>query len=59
MKERQIMLRAISLAVLMTFAAPSAFAAPPAEDTTIAQQQQPTQSAPKRGCEKRQDEGVS
>lgn len=53
------MLRAISLAVLTAFAAPSAFAAPPAEDTTIAQQQQPTQSAPKRDCEKRQDEGVS
>lgn len=53
------MLRAISLAVLMTLASPTAFAAPPSEDTTIAQQQQPTQSAPRRGCDKKQDEGVS
>ncbi|MET0529197.1 MAG: hypothetical protein ABW003_12830 [Microvirga sp.] len=52
------MLRAISLAVLMTFAAPSAFAAPLAEDATIAQQQSPQQT-PKRDCEKKQDEGVS
>lgn len=52
------MLRAFSLAILMIFAVPPAFAAPPAEDTTIAQQQSPRQ-APKRDCEKTQDEGVS
>ncbi len=53
------MLRAISLAVLMTLAIPPASAAPPAADTSVAQQQQPAQSAPRRGCDKKQDEGVS
>ena len=55
------MLRAISLAILMIFSVPSAFAASPDEDTAIAQQQQqqPVQSAPRRGCDKKQDEGVS
>jgi hypothetical protein len=58
MKERQIMLRAISLAVLISFSAPSAFAVPLDEDATVAQQQ-PPQQTPRRDCEKKQDEGVS
>ena len=57
-KERQIMLHAISLAVLTTLAAPSH--APQAPDSIIlAQQQQAPQQTPKRDCERKREEGVS
>jgi hypothetical protein len=58
MKERRIMLHAISLAVLTILSAPSPA---PQEPGTIvlAQQQQPPQAAPKRDCERKRDEGVS
>jgi len=60
MKERQIMLRAFSLAVLTLLAAPSH--APLAPDALILSQQQqqpPQRTAPKRDCERKQEEGVS
>jgi hypothetical protein len=54
------MLRALSLALLMTVSAPAfSVEAPDADATTVAQQKQPPQQqAPRRDCEKRQ-EGVS
>lgn len=51
------MLRAISLAVLVLFAAP--FPAAQASPETVLAQQQAPQQTPKRDCEKKQDEGVS
>jgi hypothetical protein len=51
------MLRALSLAVLIGFAAPS-FATEAPADTTVAQQNQPPQQTQKRDCERKRDEGV-
>jgi hypothetical protein len=57
--EGQTMLRALSLAILMTAAGPSV-AAEATDASVVAQQQQQTapQSAPRRNCEKSQ-EGIS
>jgi hypothetical protein len=53
------MLRAVSLAVLMVFAAPSFAAETPSDSATVAQQKQAPPQSRKRDCEKKQDEGVS
>ncbi len=52
------MLRLIPLAILIALSAPSQ-AAEVASGEVVAQQQQTPQQAPKRDCEKKQDEGVS
>ncbi len=53
------MLRLMSLAVLISISVPS-YAVEAAREEVIAQQQGGTpQQAPKRDCEKKQDEGVS
>ncbi len=52
------MFRGISVVILMILAAPSHATETPAAGIT-AQQQQAPQQAPKRDCEKKQDEGVS
>lgn len=53
------MLRALSLALLMTIAAPSFTATAQKDGTVLAQQQQPSQQVPKRDCERKQEEGIS
>jgi hypothetical protein len=58
-KERQTMLRVLSLAVLTAFAVPSHATEVSHDDTVIAQQQQAPQQTPKRDCERKRDEGVS
>lgn len=55
---RPVMLRLIPLAILIALSAPSQ-AAEVASGDVVAQQQQTPQQAPKRDCEKKQDEGVS
>jgi hypothetical protein len=59
MKERKIMLHAISLAILTILTAPPE--ASQASDRVILaqQQQQAPQQTPKRDCERKRDEGVS
>jgi hypothetical protein len=52
-----MMLRALSLALLLSVTA-SASVAEVTESTVVAQEQQPVQQAPKRDCERRA-EGVS
>lgn len=52
------MLRLIPLAILIALSVPSQ-AAEVASGDVVAQQQQAPQQAPKRDCEKKQDEGVS
>jgi hypothetical protein len=52
------MLRIFSLALLTIVAAPSYATEAPADGAVIAQEQRP-QQAPKRDCERKQDEGVS
>ncbi len=53
------MLRLMSLAILISVSIPS-HEAEAAKDEVVAQQQGGTpQQAPKRDCEKKQDEGVS
>lgn len=54
------MLRTLSLAALLAFAAP-AVADEINQEATVAQQkeQQPAQQAPKRDCERSRGEGVS
>jgi hypothetical protein len=58
MEVRLVMLRLIPLAILISLSAP-AQAAETAKGDVVAQQQQAPQQAPKRDCEKKQDEGVS
>ncbi|WP_243369276.1 hypothetical protein [Microvirga solisilvae] len=53
------MLRAISLAVLMTVITAPSFAEPSSEKTVVAQQQQQPPQTQKRDCEKKHEEGVS
>ncbi len=53
------MLRALSLAVLTALALPYLATEPPADNTVVAQSSPAPQQAPKRDCEKKQDEGVS
>jgi len=53
------MLRALSLAVLTALALPSLAREAPADNTVVAQSSPAPQQAPKRDCEKKQDEGVS
>lgn len=53
------MLRILSLTLLTICAAPSFAMEAPTANTVIAQEQRPPQQAPKRDCERKQDEGVS
>jgi len=52
------MLRLIPLVILITLSVPSQ-AVEIHKGNAVAQQQQAPQQAPKRDCEKKQDEGVS
>ncbi len=53
------MLRLIPLAILIALSVPSQAAEVASGDVVAQQQQQTPQQAPKRDCEKKQDEGVS
>jgi hypothetical protein len=52
------MLRIFSLALLTILAAPASATEIPTDSTVVAQEQRP-QQAPKRDCERKQNEGVS
>jgi hypothetical protein len=53
------MLRILALGLLTTFATPSLAVEGATGNWVVAQEQKPVQQAPKRDCEKKQDEGVS
>jgi hypothetical protein len=59
MEVRPVMLRLIPLAILIALSVPSQAAEVASGDVVAQQQQQTPQQAPKRDCEKKQDEGVS
>ena len=58
MEVRPVMLRLVPLAILITLSAPSQ-AVEIHKGNAVAQHPQAPQQAPKRDCEKKQDEGVS